>query len=321
MSKVLVTIQCIAYNHGRYIRDCLDGLLKQKTTFPYEILIHDDASTDNTAEIIREYAENYPNLIRAVCQEENQYSKGVDIYASILDPMTQGKYVALCEGDDYWTDENKLQKQFDFMEAHQDCSMCVHKVTMVNGTTGEFIDYMPNTSLGFEVMDTFGFLNLLKKVDWLFHTSSYFARWETHQEFDRDPPVFYQVAACGDTPFLLWAALQGKIGYIDEVMSCYRFEAVGSWTSARKDPGSEASKRAAIGRYNMYQEYNVYTQYQYHEILETILKEQAKVLYYTAAVHRWDDIDFDNHFPLGKYEKMLIRFFVRLRNLKHRLLK
>lgn len=112
MKEPLVSICCITYNHAPYIRQCLEGFLIQKTTFPFEILIHDDASTDGTADIIREYEARYPHLIKPIYQVENQYSKGTKISSTYNYPRAKGKYIALCEGDDYWTDPLKLQNKF-----------------------------------------------------------------------------------------------------------------------------------------------------------------------------------------------------------------
>ena len=117
MEAPLVSIGCITYNHAPYIRQCLEGFLMQKTTFPFEIIINDDCSTDGTTEIVKEYADKYPDLIIPIFHEENQYQKGVrGIYAKFVYPKVRGKYIALCEGDDYWIDPLKLQKQVDFLE-------------------------------------------------------------------------------------------------------------------------------------------------------------------------------------------------------------
>ncbi len=118
MNKPLVSICCITFNQKAYIKDCIDGFLMQKTNFNFEILIHDDASTDGTQEIISEYELKYPNLIKAILQLENQYSKGIKPLVKYIFPIAQGKYIALCEGDDYWTDPFKLQKQVDFLETN-----------------------------------------------------------------------------------------------------------------------------------------------------------------------------------------------------------
>lgn len=128
----LVSICCITYNHAPFIRKCLDGFLMQKVDFPIEILIHDDCSTDGTTEIIKEYAAEYPDLIFPLYETINQYSQGK---ANVIDfynyKRAKGKYIAYCEGDDYWTDQLKLQKQIDFMELNQDYSVCFHKTKTV----------------------------------------------------------------------------------------------------------------------------------------------------------------------------------------------
>ena len=108
MNDILVSICCITYNHEDYIADAIEGFLMQKTDFKYEVLIHDDASTDRTAEIIRKYERKFPNLIKPIYQTENQHSKGIKVGKYNIE-RALGKYIALCEGDDYWVDPCKLQ--------------------------------------------------------------------------------------------------------------------------------------------------------------------------------------------------------------------
>lgn len=122
--EVLVSISCITYNQEQYIRQCLDGFVMQKTNFNYEIVIHDDASSDLTPSIIREYCAKYPELFVPILQTENKYKEGKGILAPYVFPKCQGKYIALCEGDDYWIDPLKLQKQVDFLEANPEYGMC-----------------------------------------------------------------------------------------------------------------------------------------------------------------------------------------------------
>ncbi len=116
-NEIMVSIVCDAYNHEKYIADALEGFVMQKTNFAFEILVHDDASTDRTAEIIRDYEKRYPNLIKPIYETENQYSKQDGSLERIQFGRVKGKYTAMCEGDDYWTDPLKLQKQFDAMES------------------------------------------------------------------------------------------------------------------------------------------------------------------------------------------------------------
>ena len=127
----LLSIVCLAYNHAAFISETLDGFLRQETTFPFEIIVHDDASTDATATIIREYAARYPQVIKPIYQTENQYRKGVP-FSTRLFAQAHGKYIAYCEGDDYWTDPRKLQIQVDFLEKHRDYVMTYHDAFMFN---------------------------------------------------------------------------------------------------------------------------------------------------------------------------------------------
>ncbi|HNZ98453.1 glycosyltransferase [Ruminococcus sp.] len=120
----VVSIRCTVYNHTDYVEKTLDGFLMQITDFPFEIVVHDDASTDGSADIIRKYVEKYPSLFKPILQTENQHSKGRGRVGEIVMPYLTGKYTAFCEGDDYWTDEHKLQKQVDYMESHPECGLC-----------------------------------------------------------------------------------------------------------------------------------------------------------------------------------------------------
>ncbi|MDZ7755179.1 glycosyltransferase [Rhodohalobacter sp.] len=136
----IVSICSLAYNHENFVRDCLEGFLMQETTFPVEIIIHDDASTDKTADIIREYSEKYPDLITAILQKENKYSQGIRPMSEYIFPKARGKYIALCEGDDYWTDPQKIQKQVGFMEKNPEVVLTYHTFKNVD-VNKEIKDY------------------------------------------------------------------------------------------------------------------------------------------------------------------------------------
>lgn len=122
----LVTIRCMVYNHEPYLRQCLDGFVMQETTFPFEAIVHDDASTDGSAAILREYAEKYPDIIKPIYETENQWGKGTISKTMDAAMHPASKYIAFCEGDDYWTDPHKLQLQVDFLETHPDYVICSH---------------------------------------------------------------------------------------------------------------------------------------------------------------------------------------------------
>ena len=131
----VVSIRCITYNHEPYIAEALDGFLMQETDFPFEIVVHDDASTDNTANIIREYEAKYPKILKPIYETENQYSKHDGSLRKIMNNACKGKYIAFCEGDDYWIDSKKLQKQVDFLEKNPDYEMCYTNYKVFNQQT------------------------------------------------------------------------------------------------------------------------------------------------------------------------------------------
>ena len=140
ITKPLVAINCLVYNHEPYLRDCFEGFVMQQTNFPFVAIVHDDASTDNSAAIIREYEEKYPDIIKPIYETENQYSKRDGSLERIMNEAleaTTARYVAICEGDDYWTDPLKLQKQVDYMEANPDCTCYAHNSLMLNTKTHE----------------------------------------------------------------------------------------------------------------------------------------------------------------------------------------
>lgn len=135
MDHPMVSIMCLTYNQEKYVRETLDGFLMQVTDFPFEIYIHDDCSTDGTPDIIKEYQEKYPMLIRVCIEKENQYQKGSTMITEISVPYMKGKYIAYCEGDDFWIDPQKLQKQVDFLENNPDYKMCYTNFHICNETS------------------------------------------------------------------------------------------------------------------------------------------------------------------------------------------
>lgn len=212
----LVTIQCLIYNHEPYIRQCLEGFVMQKTNFRFEAVVHDDASTDGTANIIREYAEKYPDIIKPIYETENQYSKHDGSLSRIMDEHTHGKYIAFCEGDDYWTDPLKLQKQVDFLESHPEYSMCFHRAANLL--------YIPVVGMphNFNIEDR-DYTAEEITVEWTVPTCSIVARREC-----LDYPIKHrEKLVCGDIPFILSCTAMGKIRGGNDFMSVYRVHSTG----------------------------------------------------------------------------------------------
>lgn len=215
----LVSVCCTTYNQEAYIRRCLDGILMQKTSFPIEILVHDDASTDATATIIREYEQLYPNIIKPIYQVENQYSKGIHISQTFQYPYVLGKYIALCEGDDYWTDPLKLQKQVDFLESHPDYAMCFHNVE-VKAEDGCLAD----TSI-YDHLRTGDYTGMEIISRWTVPTCSVLFRRECVAHIPENPGF-----RMGDNVLFLTCASCGKVYCLNEKMGVYRRNP-GGWTS------------------------------------------------------------------------------------------
>lgn len=211
---LMVTVRCLTYNQEGFIRQCLEGFVMQRTNFRFEATVHDDASTDGTAAIIREYAEKYPDIIKPLYETENQYSKHDGSLSRIMDAHTHGKYIALCEGDDYWTDPLKLQKQVDFMEAHPECSLTYHacKNVFEDGCTDV-------RAFGEEVSET---CSLKKLMKYPFQTSSVLFRKEVLIDNALYKKAIATGCLSGDEILFLTAYRMGTIRGVNEQMSVYR---------------------------------------------------------------------------------------------------
>lgn len=219
-SQIMVSVVCNAYNHEKYIEKCLQGLVMQKTNFAYEILIHDDASTDGTADIIRTYEKMYPDLIKPIYQTENQYSKG-GIY-QFQYPRVKGRYIAFCEGDDYWTDENKLQRQYDAVEAHPEVDMCAHTADVISEDGERVVQCIsPRKEKCIIPVE-----DVIYGGGGFVATNSLMYRAElanTEYEFRNSWRIDYTLQVLG--------ALRGGMLYLPENMSAYRRMSIGSWTT------------------------------------------------------------------------------------------
>ncbi|OAD20318.1 glycosyl transferase family 2 [Candidatus Thiomargarita nelsonii] len=210
----LVSVSCITYNHELYIQEAIDSFLMQETDFPFEVLIHDDASTDNTATLIREYEKKYPDIIKPIYQTENQYSKGVRMISIKFNfTRAKGKYIALCEGDDYWTDASKLQLQVEYMENHPEVSLSFHNSKV------KFAEKIRRTKnfCGKKMKPFFSTQDIILK-SWFIPTQSILLRRTYLQSV---PDSFDQIYN-GDWAIQLICSTYGLIGYIDLTMSVYR---------------------------------------------------------------------------------------------------
>ena len=220
MTNYTVAVWCITYNQKDFIKDALNGFIMQKTNFPFVVIVHDDKSTDGTTDIILEYAQKYPEIIIPVIETENQWSKGgLKHIVNIMNSHYRiGKYIAFCEGDDYWTSPDKLQTQIDFLESHPEYSMCFHSakkkyecnsIAWINCEHIEDKDY--------DATDLF--------VNWTVPTASVVCRKEA-MEFYANIKGAERIQNY-DIFIILSCAMTGKIRGISKQMSVYRIQGEG----------------------------------------------------------------------------------------------
>jgi len=224
VAKVSVCLQ--TYNHAAYIAQALDSVLMQKTDFDYEIILGEDESSDGTREICIDYAERHADRIRLFLRSRKDvipiHGRATGRFNFIENlKAAQGKYLALLDGDDYWTDPYKLQKQADFLDEHPDYAICFHRVREWNETTGKIAGILPRS-----VRRSYRFVDLLH---WNFiPTVSVMIRNKAIDEF---PGWFYEIPV-GDWPLFLLCAQHGEIGLINEVMAVYRVHSRGYWSNS-----------------------------------------------------------------------------------------
>ena len=227
-NQIIVSIKCLVYNHAPCIRQCLDGFVMQKTNFRFEAIIHDDASTDGTQDIIREYAEKYPEIIKPIYETENQYSKHDGSIRRITDEAVSptAKYIASCEGDDYWTDPLKLQKQVGFLENHPDYMMVCNRTKLYSVRRKRIVgeDFCDTKDTTLKVKD------VIYRTGLFISTCSIVYRNGLLDNY----PDYCKQCLVGDYPLQIMAALKGKIYYFNSPMSVYRMENSNSWMGKQK---------------------------------------------------------------------------------------
>lgn len=278
-----VSVYCLCYNHEKYLRKCLDSLLMQKTSFDYEIIIHDDASTDSSPEIIREYQKKFPNIIKPILQKENQFSKGISIYKSFFLPNAIGDYYAECEGDDYWLDEYKLQKQFDALEANPNCSCSMHD-TLKCYENGDLIGHhRPSAKNGLKetcILNNDEFAKLLFIKNTLtcpFQTSSFFYRKKcvTENFAEKWKSKWPSLDLEMHRSFLL----TGDCYYIKEEMSMYRTNSASSISVNHSDKTISYKQRMAEDDL----QFNIYSDYKYDKYIRN------EIYKYISYYQQWDN--------------------------------
>lgn len=277
-SEIIVSISCLTYNHGKYIRDTLEGFVKQVTNFKFQVLIHDDASTDDTVDIIKEYENKYPEIIKPIYQVENQYSKHVSIKKKYQIPRLKGKYVALCEGDDYWTDPYKLQKQVDFFEKNPEYTLCATSCVWRN--LRDNIDesqFIIDVDKDIPVEDI-----IIEKNGRIFPTVSVMVKRDVYSSC----PEWYSLFPVGDIALFINAGINGKIRMLSDVTCVYRWFSIGSWTSR-----TENEERKIVFKNKFikgFEALNVGTEYKYDKAIRTRIYHEQFDTYVISR--NWEQI-------------------------------
>lgn len=255
-SDIKVSVCCITFNQEKFLQQALDSILNQKTDFKFEILVHDDASTDDTATILDRYSSRYPEILKVVRPLKNQYSQGRKIFPFLFE-RAKGKYIAICEGDDYWINDKKLQMQYDYIESNPDCTLLCH--------SAKFVD-MNNKSIGgisLSEKNRKFFLNEVLEKSIGFPTASYFFPTYLVQNI----PEYFINAPVEDDPLQLICLSKGYAYYMNEFMSVYRKNVAGSWNERiKKNP--EKRLIHYTQKIKMYKEFNKFTCEKYNSSVE-----------------------------------------------------
>lgn len=267
-----VSVCIITYNHSLYLETCLKNIVEQKVDFEFEVILGEDHSTDNTAGIVRKYADAYPKLIKAFIRPKNVGPKTNFLHCFL---QCKGEYIVYIEGDDYWTNQNKLQKQVDFLDQNQSASACFHnaEIRFEDGSN------KPNQ-----------IINSPKQAKWTY-TKDFFKARETwfmatasvmmRRKFVNPLPNWFIDCKSGDIPMYVILSEKGPIGYLEETMSIYRKNLGGqSFTD------SDASKAFLKNRILMYSKLNQYTKYQYVHLIHPILAEYHELLIHCIEYKR-----------------------------------
>lgn len=258
---ILVSIRCAVYNHEPFLRQCLDGFVMQKTNFAFEAIVHDDASTDNSAAIIREYAEKFPDIIKPIYETENQYSKKDGSLTRIMDAAISpsSKYIAICEGDDYWIDPLKLQKQVDFLETHPDYTMVCCRSKLYSEKDKRYLKEKKEKGWFFLEGATLEPKDIIGRGGYYISTCGILFRKVVRNNY----PDYCSACFVGDYPLQILCAMKGRVYCFAKEMVVYRVNNSLSWTGRQRTDGFSEKRLSNIRSFvNMYKGFmDEYTQY------------------------------------------------------------
>lgn len=269
IDKPVVSVLCMTFNQATYIEDAFRGFLIQKTDFVFEVIVHDDASTDGTSDIVKEYAKRYPQIFKPVIQTENQYSQGKKP-TLLSSAHAKGMYYALCEGDDFWIDENKLQLQYEALEEAKNIDLSIHCSLKHNCHTGEVVVFTKYSNKT-QVIPTQA---IIEYKAGQIATNSMFMRRSVVEKFR----CFYNdniQLTVGDIYLQFFGSLNGGVHYIDKLMSIYNVYSLGSWTEKNKD--SKKLYHHLCVKIDSYKELNKITECKYSSSILRIINKTLKI--------------------------------------------
>lgn len=263
-----VSIKCLAYNHEKYIGACLEALLNQVTNFSFEIVVHDDCSTDGTKDIIQYFEQKYPHIIKPIYETENLYSKGNGRLENAINPFLKGKYLAFCECDDLWLDVYKLQKQIDILESNEKCSL-----VLSDGYIGE--DPSKAIQINPYGIDKSGYIsvdtvfisknNLVPTCSMVCKTSLYLSM-----------PSFFKISPVGDKPIRMWCSINGDVYYFADPMVFYRTNSgPQSFGSRAKD--AQYAQHICHDFCEFLNEFDKYTNFNYHQLIRYMVQKEEYI--------------------------------------------
>lgn len=313
---IKVLVFCYVYNHSKYLNKCLESILGQKVNFNVKILIHNDNSTDSSLKIIENYQNKYPKVIEVVSQKENLYDRNHGLLPIFmhLRKYHEGKYIAMCEGDDYWSNPFKLAFQSTIMDKFESLSFCVHKVDVLNENSQQIVRCLPSRKLHLKsgVIKPNKFMSILSKK-YPFQTSSYFFKTNDFSSYLDNLPEFAKIMPTEDESLLLYFGQLGNSYYYNKTMSIYRKFSVGSWSNEQKQLAVEQNNKRLTKMIEAVEAFDKYTNNIFHKMTKKrVIKDKFMIL---CNQEKYDEIyhnkDLKRYF-LKKYPKDYLAKKIRM---------
>ena len=311
-----ITIVCFVYNFAPYIKNAFDSFMKQKLKYCYEVIVIDDASTDGSSDIVREYSKKYPNCFRGFIAKKNTYCNKDrnKIYWEIISEYAKGTYIAICEGDDCWIDIHKLQIQIDFMKKNNDVSMTVHNSSIINFNNHTFYPSNTYSELGNRYLTA---KDIIVRECGNIPTASIVVKKQVYLE----RPLAWLCAGCGDFPLHIYSLAKGKIYYFDRIMSVYRSNHQASFSTRTYKSGFNPAYKHIIDLIDLVELMNGDTNYNYNIWFVIRIQQLVSDLFYFANTTGYEEIKNlilnSNYDKNSERTEELIRVFRQMNDISY----